>query len=99
MSKPSHPRRFVPARWSAALALLAIMGLAVAGGRTPSKTTGIRLPAAVPRVSPALIAEQNAEVNPSEVSASKVRASRVRASLMTLPLAFEANQGQTDPQV
>ena len=99
MSKPSHPRRFVPARWSAALALLAIMGLAVAGGRTPSKTTGIRLPAAVPRVSPALIAEQSAEVNPSEVSASKVRASRLRASLTTLPLAFEANQGQTDPQV
>ncbi len=99
MSKPSHPRRFVPARWSAALALLAILAIAVAGGlRTPSRTTGIRLAAAAPRVRPALSAEQSAKTSASEVGASKIRASRLRASLTTLPLAFEANQGQTDPQ-
>jgi Beta-propeller repeat len=100
VSKPSHPRGFVPARWSAALALLAIVAVAVAGGlRSPSRTTGMRLAATVPRMGPTLSAEQSSWASPSKARVSRVRANKVRASLTTLPLAFEANQGQTDPQV
>jgi len=103
--KPSAPRRFVPVGWIivgwtivgwiVAVALLATVAVVVAGGlRTPSITSTARHAAAASLPGPALNAEQSAEV-----SASKVRASRIRASLATLPLAFEPNQGQTDPQV
>src|SRR6202011_3068684 len=57
----------------------------VAGGlRAHSRKANATRAAAALRRAPALRAEQSA---------------RVRASLETLPLAFEANQGQTDAQV
>ena len=104
MSKPSAPRRFVPAGSVVvgsvvvgsivvgsivALSLLATIAIAVAGGRRLHSRTAIAQHAAAPIQAPALNPEQSATG----------RASKVRASLKTLPLAFEANQGQTDPQV
>jgi Beta-propeller repeat len=81
VSKLSIPRKFVPAAWIVALAVLVTIG--VAG------VTGLRMHrgnASAKRTiqSPVLTAETSA---------------RVRASLEASPLAFEANQGQTDPQV
>ena len=104
MSKPSVPGRLLPARWIdlgwivlgpiVAVALLATVAVAVMGGlRSPSRnSTAAAAPLLVP-------AEQSAGASASTVRASGIRADRVRASLNTLPLAFEANQGQTDPQV
>jgi len=100
VSKLSAPSRLLPARWIIvdwiiAAALFAIIAVAVVGGlRPPSRTSTTRTAAAAPLPVPARSAEQSAEVR-----ASNARVSRVRASLNTLPLAFEANQGQTDPQV
>jgi hypothetical protein len=65
--------------------MLAALGVAVAGGlRIHRGTASAKRAAAAPLQAPALRAEDSA---------------RVRASMETLPLAFEANQGQTDPQV
>jgi len=99
VSKPSVAGRLLPARWIdlgwiVAVALLATVAVVVMGGlRSPGRTS---TSAAAPLLVPA---EQSAGASGSKVRASGVRASRVRASLATLPLAFEANQGQTDPQV
>ncbi len=85
MSKPSPRRMFVPVVWIVAVALLATAGIAVAGGlRTHRTKANATRAAATFMRPPALSPEQSA---------------KVRASLETLPLAFEANQGQTDPQV
>lgn len=82
MSKPSTPRKFVPAGWIVAVAVLVAVGVAGGAGlRMYSGTAATKRAATAP---PPLSAENSA---------------RVRASLETLPLAFEANQGQTDPQV
>lgn len=85
MSKPSAPRMFLPASWIVAVAVLAALGVALAGGlrrNSGSKTASQVAPAS--GQAPALKAQDSG---------------RVRASLAALPLAFEANQGQTDPQV
>ena len=84
MSKPS-PKKFTSASWIVAVVMLAALGVAVAGGlRMHRGTASAKRAAAAPLQAPALRAEDSA---------------RVRASMGTLPLAFEANQGQTDPQV
>ena len=84
MSKPS-PKKFTSASWIVAVVMLAALGVAVAGGlRIHRGTASAKRAAAAPLQAPALRAEDSA---------------RVRASMETLPLAFEANQGQTDPQV
>ena len=82
MSKLSIPRKFVPARWIAAVAVLAAIGVAVGAGPRMHSRNAIAKRAAAP--APLLNAETSA---------------RVRANLEASPLAFEANQGQTDPQV
>jgi len=84
VSKPSASRRLAPASWTVALAGLAVLGIALAGGlRIKSKTAIVRH-AAASLPAGALKAEDRG---------------RVRANMAALPLAFEANQGQTDPQV
>lgn len=85
MFKPSAPRMFLPANWIVAVAVLAALGVALVGG--------------LRRNSGSKTASQVAPAS-GQAPALKAQASgRVRASLATLPLAFEANQGQTDPQV
>ena len=86
MSKPSVPQFRMPAVWIAAVALIAIAvaGLAIKFSAHPARDTRALNPTSHKAAAPALNAEQRG---------------RVRASLDALPLAFEANQGQTDPQV
>jgi hypothetical protein len=84
VSKPS-PKELTSASWIVAVVILAALGVAVAGGlRMHRGTASAHRAAAAPLQAPALRAEDSI---------------RVRASMGTLPLAFEANQGQTDPQV
>jgi hypothetical protein len=83
--KPSAQRMFLPAGWIVAVAVLAALGVAVAGGlrRNSGSKTANQVGTA-----------------PGQAPAPKAHDSgRVRTSLAALPLAFEANQGQTDPQV
>jgi hypothetical protein len=82
--KPSAPRMFLPASWIVAVAVLAALGVALAGG--------LRLNSVI-RNSGRKTANQVATAPKAQDGG------RVRASLAALPLAFEANQGQTDPQV
>lgn len=90
MSKPSASKKFMPAggivaSWIVAVAVLAAVGIAGSASlRTHSGSATAKPVAAAPVQAPALSAQQRG---------------RVRANLGTLPLAFEANQGQTDPQV
>lgn len=84
MFKPSAPRMFLPASWIVAVAVLAALGVALAGG--------LRLNSVI-RNSGRKTANQVATAPKAQDGG------RVRASLAALPLAFEANQGQTDPQV
>jgi Beta-propeller repeat len=81
LSKPSASKKFTPAGWVVAVALLAVVGVAGSASLRTHNGSSAAKPAAA---APALSADQRG---------------RVRASLGTLPLAFEANQGQTDPQV
>ena len=86
MSKPSAPRMFLPASWIVAVAVLARPRSRTRrrfAHATRKQDRQARLPQR-PRQAPALKAQDSG---------------RVRASLAALPLAFEANQGQTDPQV
>jgi hypothetical protein len=75
---------FLPASWIVAVAVLAALGVALAGG--------LRLNSVI-RNSGRKTANQVATAPKAQDGG------RVRASLAALPLAFEANQGQTDPQV
>ena len=89
MSKPSASRKFTPAGivLGSIVAVAVVAVLEVAGSaslRMHPRSTTAKAIAGASAQSPALSAEQRG---------------RVRASLGTLPLAFEANQGQTDPQV
>ena len=76
----------MPAVWIATVAVIAIAvaGLAVRFSALPAKDARALNRTSNKAESPALNAEQRG---------------RIRASLDALPLAFEANQGQTDPQV
>ena len=86
MSKPSIPRFAVPVVGMAALAVMAIAvgGYAVKQSTRQTNHASATIPVSQNSSAPALTAEQRG---------------RVRASLDALPLAFEANQGQTDPEV
>ncbi len=85
MSNPSASRKFMPAGWIVGLAVLATLGIAVSAGFCAHRgsSTAGRVAAATGQA-PAFSAQERG---------------RVRESLGTLPLAFEANQGQTDPRV
>jgi len=84
VSNPSVSRKFMPAGWIVGLAVLATLGIAVSAGFRTHRGNAAKQIAAAHGQAPALGAQERG---------------RVRESLGTLPLAFEANQGQTDPQV
>lgn len=83
MSKPIAPRVLFPTVWIIAVAVVAAAVLAA--GRAGFSRHG-RVAAEVPA------AMQSSGPGPEQRG-------QVRASLSALPLAFEENQGQTDPQV
>ena len=87
MSKPLASRRFVPAGWVllGSIAAVAVLAAGITGSASLRAHRGSTAAKPVaPAQAPVQIAEQRG---------------RVQASLGALPLAFEANQGQTDPQV
>jgi hypothetical protein len=84
VSNPSASRRFVPAGWIVGLAVLATLGIAVSAGFRTHRGNAAKQIAAATGQAPAFSAQERG---------------RVRENLGGLPLAFEANQGQTDPQV
>ena len=92
MSKPSTPKKFTSAGWIVlgsivAVAVLAAVGIAVA---TSAKSNLHRTVAVA--TSSARRALETRTVKP-------ISQDRVHASYAALPLAFEANEGQADPQV
>lgn len=85
MSKVSAPRFFMPAVWILAIAFVAIGVVTFPTLRmTKEATSRLGHPRQDSRAHQAINAEQR---------------NRIRASLDALPLAFEANEGQTDPAV
>jgi hypothetical protein len=85
VSKISVPKKLVPAVGVFAIAVVAIAAIAIGSGRLPAHNGSVTHSSAVAaRPAPAATPQQRA---------------RVRASMDALPLAFEANQGQTDSQV
>lgn len=87
MSNPSASQKFMPVGWIVASSILAVAVLAALG---IAGSAGIRARSGSSKQVAA--AQAQAPLNAQERG-------RVRESLGTLPLAFEANQGQTDPQV
>jgi hypothetical protein len=85
VSKPSIVKFRMPSKWVAAIAVLTV---AIAGGAALFSASGAKN-----------VQAMNQSANKSQVTVSAEQRGRVRASLDALPLAFEANQGQTDPQV
>ncbi|HKV81724.1 MAG TPA: SBBP repeat-containing protein [Candidatus Sulfotelmatobacter sp.] len=85
MSKPSIAKFRMPSKWVAAIAVLTV---AVAGGAALFSASGTKNAQAM-----------NHSANKSQPPVRAEQRGRIRASLDALPLAFEANQGQTDPQV
>jgi len=85
VSKPSIAKFRMPSKWVAAIAVLTV---AVAGGAAMFSASGAKNVQAI-----------NQSANKSQPTVSAEQRGRIRASLDTLPLAFEANQGQTDPKV
>jgi hypothetical protein len=86
VSKPSIAKFRMPSMRFVAIAVLTVT---VAGGAALFSASGAKNGQAM-----------NQSANKSEAaSVSAEQRGRVRASLDALPLAFEANQGQTDPQV
>src|ERR1700684_3136380 len=89
VSKSSASKKVMPAGWVVVSSIIAIAACAALGiaGSTSLRAHGggvsTQAVAAAPKA-PVLSAEQRG---------------RVQASMGKLPLAFEANQGQTDPQV
>jgi len=86
VSKPSATKKFMLAGWVVAVALVAIAVVVSAG----SAKSGWH------RSGPAVTA---AASKPALKLQTATAQDRVRASYAALPLAFEANQGQADPQV
>ncbi len=86
MSKPSIAKFQMPSKWVAAIAVLTV---AVAGGAALFSTSGAKN---------AQVMNHSAKKSQATPVGAEQRG-QVRASLDALPLAFEANQGQTDPQV
>lgn len=88
MSKPSASKKFMSASWvgiCAMVALAAVVGI--------SGSASLRSRHASPSAQPATASAKPATAFTAD------QHGRVQASLDKLPLAFEANQGQTDPQV
>ncbi len=88
MSKTSAPRKIGPAGLAVAVAVAAALGIALMVGLHRRNETASGH-AALRSTGPAVM-------NPGLKNEDK---GRVRASMQALPLAFEANQGQTDPEV
>ena len=86
MFKPSTPKEFVTAG-IAILAMVVLASLAVTGVRTLGKHDKREA------------ARHASAVGPQALASSPQNRARVLASMASQPLAFEANQGQTDPQV
>jgi hypothetical protein len=86
VSKPSAPKKSMPAGWVgfSMLGLAAVVGVAGSASLRGHHASASMSHSASAKQAPALSAEQRG---------------RVQASLGKLPLAFESNQGQTDPQV
>jgi len=85
VSKPSNAKFRMPSKWVAAIAVLTV---AVAGAAALFSASGAKNAQAM-----------HQSANKSQPAVSAEQRGRIRASLDALPLAFEANQGQTDPQV
>ncbi|HWO32433.1 MAG TPA: SBBP repeat-containing protein, partial [Candidatus Acidoferrum sp.] len=88
MSKPSASNKFMPAGWvvpgcTVALAALAAIGIVGSANLRGHKAVATTRPVAAA---------------PVQAPALSARG-RVQANMGKLPLGFEANQGQTDPQV
>lgn len=91
-----------------ALAALAVATIVMAGGEMPSPLLYAATPARSGLVRPALVNASSAtpasstSIRPVPLSASSLHSSSLRKAQLTyshLPLVFEANQGQTNPQV
>ena len=90
MSNPSASRKFMPAVWILAVAALAALGIAGSASLRTHRASTTAMQGA---------AAQAATAQGPAPALSAQEQGRIRESLGTLPLAFEANQGQTDPQV
>jgi len=90
VSKPSASKKFTPVGWVVLGSMVALAAVAAIGIAGSASLRGRRASASVKPViaavkqAPALSADQRG---------------RAQAGMGKLPLAFEANQGQTDPQV
>jgi len=90
VSKPSASKKFTPAGWvvlGSMVALAAVAAIGIAGSaslRGHRASASVKPVVAAVKQAPALSADQRG---------------RAQAGMGKLPLAFEANQGQTDPQV
>ena len=85
MSKPfAHKKIWMPAVWIVTIAIVAVAAIA---GSSQARAQRVK------HAQPFITASSQAP------AVSAAQRGRVRANLDALPLAFEANQGQTDPQV
>jgi len=89
VSKPSAPKKFMPAGWVVAGSILAVAAVALLGVTIAGKPNRQRTSAATVPSHPVLAARTPATAAQA----------RIRARYAALPLAFEANEGQADPQV
>ena len=87
MSKPSVAKNLIPAVGIVVIAIVAALAVVGSGRMTPRSVSGQRMMASA----------SLASAPASGLSAGQ--RGRMRANLDALSLAFEANQGQTDPQV
>ncbi len=85
MFKPSTPKEFRTAG-IVILAIVVLAAFAVTGVRTLGKHDKTAI-------------AQHAATRPQALATSPQNPARILASMASQPLAFEANQGQTDPQV
>jgi Beta-propeller repeat len=84
VSKPAVANFRMPSKWIAAIAMLTV----AAAGVAMFSASGAKN-----------VQAMHQSANKSQPTVSAEQRGRVRASLDALPLAFEANQGQTDPLV
>ena len=89
MSKPSAPKKFRPAAWVVVGSFLAVAAVALLGITIAVKPNRQRTTAATVPSHPVLAARTPATAAQD----------RIHARYAALPLAFEANEGQADPQV
>ncbi len=88
MSKPSAPKPIVLASWIVAVVVVAALTVVASGAAgSPRHRNSTR---------PAVSSSQPLSTAPTATAATRARA---QARYAALPLAFEANEGQTDPQV